>query len=343
MVIKMYKDDIRIKQVIVHILDGTVGMAVLSDTQVDFGSEFAEFLREHIFKIVSGDDCKYCEFYKNESEIYQMLQEYKDENFIEVSKRIAEQLYDIMNSNIDIPSADLMVVRFKAADEEYLALLKMNFKSSYTHRTIPEEEGNRNEIVRYKAVLPSETQRLSEAAIISLQDYKVTLLEKKYEVNGEKTDYFSYLFLKCASHLSHKSKLSIVTKAVEHVQKEHYDESTQFEAHMRAKSIIQEELNEKGGFQVEELAEKIFEAEPELKVAFQDKIEKYDMVKEEIMPNSETTVRKYQKQHLLTDTGIEIKIPMEQYKNPKSVEFITNQDGTISVLIKNIGHLQAKF
>lgn len=339
----MYKDDIRIKQVIVHILDGTVGMAVLSDTLVDFGSEFAEFLREHIFKIVSGDDCKYCEFYKNESEIYQMLSSYEDENFIEVSKRIAEQLYDIMNSNIDIPSADLMVVRFKAADEEYLALLKMNFKTSYTHRTVPEEAGNRNEIVRYKAVLPSETQRLSEAAIINLKDFKVTLLEKKYEVNGEKTNYFSFLFLKCASHLSHKTKLSIVTKAVENVQKEHYGEENQFEAHMRAKSIIQEELNEKGGFQVEELADKIFEEEPELKVAFQDKIEKYDMVKEEIMPQSETTVRKYQKQHLLTDTGIEIKIPMEQYKNPKSVEFITNEDGTISVLIKNIGHLQAKF
>lgn len=339
----MYKDDIRIKQVIVHILDGTVGMAVLSDTLVDFGSEFAEFLREHIFKIVSGDDCKYCEFYKNESEIYQMLSSYEDENFIEVSKRIAEQLYDIMNSNIDIPSADLMVVRFKASDEEYLALLKMNFKTSYTHRTVPEEAGNRNEIVRYKAVLPSETQRLSEAAIINLKDFKATLLEKKYEVNGEKTNYFSFLFLKCASHLSHKTKLSLVTKAVENVQKEHYGEENQFEAHMRAKSIIQEELNEKGGFQVEELADKIFEEEPELKAAFQDKIEKYDMVKEEIMPQSETTVRKYQKQHLLTDTGIEIKIPMEQYKNPKSVEFITNEDGTISVLIKNIGHLQAKF
>lgn len=339
----MYKDDIRIKQVIVHILDGTVGMAVLSDITVDFGSEFADFLREHIFKIVSGDDCKFCEFYKNESEIYQMLTTYEDENFIEVSKRIAEGLYDIMNSNIDIPSADLMVVRFKAADEEYLALLKMNFKTSYTHRTVPEDAGNRNEIVRYKAVLPSETQRLSEAAIINLGDFKVTLLEKKYEVNGEKTNYFSFLFLKCASHMSHKSKLSIVAKAVEHVQKEHYDESNQFEAHMRAKSIIQEELNENGGFQVEHLAEKIFEEEPELKVAFQDKIEKYDMVKEEIMPQSETTVRKFQKQHLLTDTGIEIKIPMEQYKNPKSVEFITNPDGTISVLIKNIGHLQAKF
>lgn len=53
-------------------------------------------------------------------------------------------------------------------------------------------------------------------------------------------------------------------------------------------------------------------------------------------------MRKYQSQHLYTDTGIEIKIPMEQYKNPQSVEFITNPDGTISVLIKNIEHLEAK-
>jgi ribosomal protein L32E len=66
------------------------------------------------------------------------------------------------------------------------------------------------------------------------------------------------------------------------------------------------------------------------------------MVKEEIQPQSENTVRKYQTQHLYTDTGIEIKIPMNQYKNPKSVEFITNPDGTVSVLIKNIEHLEAK-
>ncbi len=142
--------------------------------------------------------------------------------------------------------------------------------------------------------------------------------------------------------MSHKSKLAIVSRAVESVQKEGFDETERFEKQMRAKSIIQEEIEEKGGFVVEELAEKIFEQEPELKVAFQDKMEKYDMVKEEIQPRSDNTVRKYQSQHLYTDTGIEIKIPMEQYKNPQSVEFITNPDGTISVLIKNIEHLEAK-
>lgn len=340
----MNKEDIRIKHVIVHILDSTIGMPVLSDTELEYGSEIAEFLKEHIAKISSGDDAKECRFYKEESEVYQMLNAYADEDFVTVSKDIASMLYEIMNSNIDIPPADLMVVRFKEGEDEYLALLKMNYKALYTHRTMTLEdgEGNSNEIIRHKSILPSESQRLTEAAIIRLKDLALWVIERKYEVNGEKTNYFSFLFLKCSAHLSHKSKLSIVSKAVESIQKEGYDETERFEKQMRAKSIIQEEIEDKGGFVVEELAEKIFDQQPELKVAFQDKMEKYDMVKEQIQPQSENTVRKYQNQHLYTDTGIEIKIPMEQYKNPKSVEFITNPDGTISVLIKNIEHLEAK-
>ena len=340
----MNKEDIRIKHVIVHILDSTIGMPVLSDTELEYGSEVAEFLKEHIARISSGDDAKECRFYKEQSEVYHILDTYADEDFVAVSKDIATMLYEIMNSNIDIPPADLMVVRFKEGEDEYLALLKMNYKSLYTHRTMALEdgEGNSNEIIRHKSILPSESQRLTEAAIIRLDDLALWVIEKKYEVNGEKTDYFSFLFLKCSAHLSHKSKLSIVSRAVESIQKEGFDETERFEKQMRAKSIIQEEIEEKGGFVVEELAERIFDEQPELKVAFQDKMEKYNMVKEEIQPQSENTVRKYQSQHLFTDTGIEIKIPMEQYKNPKSVEFITNPDGTISVLIKNIEHLEAK-
>lgn len=338
----MVKENIRIKKAIVHIMDSTIGMPVLSDTELEYGSEFADFVKEHIAKISSGDDAKECRFYQQESEIYHILEQYADDFFVDISKDIASFLYEIMNSNIDIPPADLVVARFQYEEAEYLALLKMNYKSLYTHRTMAKDEGNINEIIRHKSILPSESQRLTEAAIIRLDDLAVWVVEKKYEVNGEKTNYFSFLFLKCSSHLSHKSKLSIVTRAVESVQKEGYDESERYAKQMEAKSIIQEEIEEKGGFTVEEIADKIFEEKPELKIAFQDKMEKYDMVKEEIQPQSENTVRKYQSQHLYTDTGIEIKIPMEQYKNPRSVEFITNPDGTVSVLIKNIEHLEAK-
>ena len=340
----MQKDDIRIKRVIVHIMDSLVGLPVLSDTEIEFGSDFADFLREHIYKIMSSDDCKQCKFSEKESEVYQMLIQYSEENFIPMSRDMADYLYQIMNSNIDIPPADLIIVRFKANDREYLAILKMNYKESYTHRTkaLEEGEGNENEIIKYRSILPAESQRLSEAAIIDLGDLSVRAIEKKYDINGEKTNYFTYLFLKCSSELSHKSKLSIVSKAVESVQNHYYDESALYEQTMRAKNIIHEALEEDGGFVVEEIAEKIFEEKPELKVEFQDKMEKYDMVKQEIAPQSERTTKKYETQYLTTDSGIEIKIPMEQYNDPGSVEFITNSDGSISVLIKNIGHIKAK-
>ncbi len=339
----MIKENIKIKKAIVHIMDSTIGMPVLSDTELEYGSDFADFLKEHISKISSGDDAKECRFYEEESEVFHILEQYSDEAFIDISKDIACILYDIMKSNIDIPPADLIITRFWYDEEEYMAFLKMNYKSLYTHRTMPLDEGNSNEIIRHRSILPSEGQRLTEAAVIRLDDLALKVIEKKYEVNGEKTNYFSLLFLKCSSHLSHKSKLSIVSKAVESVQKEGYGEGERFAKQMEAKNIIQEEIQENGGFKVEEIADKIFDNEPDLRVAFQDKMEKYDMVKEEIRPQSENTVRKYQSQHLYTDTGIEIKIPMEQYKNPKSVEFITNPNGTVSVLIKNIEHLEARF
>ena len=44
----------------------------------------------------------------------------------------------------------------------------------------------------------------------------------------------------------------------------------------------------------------------------------------------------YKQQRLVTDTGIEIKVPVSEYDNKDKIEFITNPDGTISILIKNI-------
>lgn len=337
----MNKEEIRIKQVIIHIMDATVGMPVLSDEAIEFGSEFAEFVREHIYKFVGTDDAKVCEFYKEYSEIYQILKEYKQEHFVEISKDIAMYLYEIMNSNIEIPSGDLCIAEVKEQDRSYLAILKLNYKEFYTHRTKSVEDSTTNEVILHKSILPNSSQKLTEAALINLNDFSVRLVEKKYNVNGEKTNYFSYLFLKCTSKLSNKTKLSIVAKAVETVQKEHFEEHKQFEEHMKAKNVIHEELLENGSFVVEEIGEKIFHEES-LQTAFQNQLEKYNLVKEEVAPTYENTTKKFQKQQLVTDTGIEIKIPMDQYKDSKCVEFITNDDGTTSVMIKNIHLITAK-
>lgn len=342
----MDKTLIRIEKVIVHILDSSIGMPVLSDMVLDFGSDFSDFLREHIYKVASGDDIKKCSFYED-SKVKAQIEEYRNGEevqgaFEEMSKNIAGHLYEIMNQNIEIPAADLMVVQYRYDQKQFIGFLKMNYKSSYTHMTGTDEMGNCNSIVAYKTILPNESQKLSEAALIDMEDGSITLIEKKYEVNGTKENYFSKRFLQCATKLSSKAKLSIVTKAVEAVQKEFVNEPDQWEAGMKAKAILHEEMQQQGEISIPQVAEKIFEDQTALKEKFNEKMEKYHMTEDVIQPQNETTTKKFEKQCLMTDTGIEIKIPMEQYQNGDNVEFITNSDGTISVWIKNIGHIQSK-
>ena len=126
--------------------------------------------------------------------------------------------------------------------------------------------------------------------------------------------------------MSQKTKLDIVTKAVEQVNKKYYgDEDTRRK--MEVKQAIYDELEEKGSLEVEAVKEKVFKDSPQMQADLEEKLEKYNMEKEVVRPKSEATIKKFQKQHLTTDTGIEITIPMEEYKDPEKVEFITNPDG----------------
>ena len=333
------KDDIRINRAILHILDSTSGLPVLSNAELTMGSDLCDFLKSHIFRLLTGDDWKACEFYKEESEVFRAIQDYSEENFIPISQMLASMLYEIMNSNIAIMPGDFILAEYQVDHMLFLAMLKMNYKVSYTHSTESEGLGNVNYITRHHAILPSEGQRLSEACFINLEDFSVQLVERKYEVNGEKTAYFSKLFLKCGVALSAKSKLAAVEKAVAQIQKKYYDEKEQFGASMEAKSIIHEELVDEGSLNIPRVKDKIFKEKEEYKQEVCEKLDQYHIAEEKVTPTSDTTMRKYEKQCLKTDTGIELKIPMEQYQNPEQVQFITGEDGTISVLLKNIGYI----
>ena len=146
-----------------------MGMPVLSDQVIDFGSDFGDFLRAHIFRLLESDDMKKCSFDEG-SQVQAELEAYSEENFIPVSQKLGELLYGVMNKNIDIPPADLLVVEYEIEQQRFLALLKMNYKTYYTHMTDSDPWGNSNSVIKQKAILPGENQKLAEAALIDLTD-----------------------------------------------------------------------------------------------------------------------------------------------------------------------------
>ena len=309
------------------------------DEQTGESAESVDFLMEaggaEADELETAESVSYAQ-----TDVYALVKEFSEDNMVEDSKKLAKALYDIMNANVTIPSADFAVVTFQVHSVQYLGLLKMNYKESYVHMTQNEEGKNVNQIIRYRSMLPSATTKLSEAVIIDLSDYSVQVIEKKYEINGSKVNYLSELYLHCHAAMSSKTKLDIVVNAVKQVNNKHYSEEPVKQ--LEAKRVIKEEMEETGTVSVEKVSEKLYGDVPQIKEEFDKKMEKYHMETAEVTPQSERTTKKFEKQYLKTDTGIEINIPMEQYQDADQVEFITNPDGTISVLIKNINKITTR-
>ncbi len=101
-------DDIILRHAVLHILDSTVGMPVLSDTLLNLNPELNDFLREHMFRILSSDDTKKCRFLE-ESVVKKRLEGFTEEELLSVSRDIATQLYQLMNQNIAIRSEERRV------------------------------------------------------------------------------------------------------------------------------------------------------------------------------------------------------------------------------------------
>jgi len=111
---------------------------------------------------------------------------------------------------------------------------------------------------------------------------------------------------------------------------------------MDAKSILQQEFVEKQEFNVEEIGDKIFGNHPAMKQEFDETLERYDMQFDKFKVANESTVKKLEKQIIVTDRGIEIKIPMEEYNTKTNVEVIEEPGGRKTIVIKNIENLTLK-
>lgn len=342
------RDDIVIRKAVLHILDTNRGQCILSNTLLNPGPDLHDFIRNHIYKIVSSDDTKKCEFDPECSPIYSILETWDESDktsFIETSQAIANKLYVAMGEGLDIPAADLLFVTFQVEGTIYLALLKMNYKMSYTHHvarelTQYEDDLLRNvEISRTRSFL-SGTSRISEAAIINLSDRSIKLLEKRYEVNGEKVYYLSENFLVCRTNISPKKKLNILTRVINNISNK-YD-GADLKTKMDTKSALQKEYVDRKSFDIEEIGNKLFGKSPEKKSEFDEKMEQYDLQYDNFTVTNESTVKKLEKQVMVTDSGIEISIPMEVYNKRASLEIKTDATGKSTIIIGNIDNIILK-
>ena len=309
--------------------DGAPWLGILKLT-----AEKTAYLQNHIEKLLASDDIRQCRplpdsAFKNELE--------HNQDFIDLSCRIAGVLFDYMHAHTTIPGADLAVVDFTRDGAPWLGILKLNYKNGYTHYTETVQGAPVNSIIQQRACLPTQSGKVEEGALVNLQDLSMRLLEKKYDIDGHKEFYLSSVVFQYTQAEPEKKKLQAIQEAAAQAVKDAYVDEPHADAQV-AMLIATEAADNDNQISVEQVRRQLAEEYPLAAVPFDDYVEKSEVIEHAEQPVTVTPsrIRRMESRSIHTASGIEVKIPTEILSSDSEVEFLHDADGSVSLLIKNV-------
>ena len=326
--------EIIIHQAILHVLDTTLDAPVLSGGGMELTAEKTAYLQNHIEKLLASDEIRQCRplpdsAFRNELE--------HNQDFIDLSCRIAGVLFDYMHAHTTIPGADLAVVDFTRDGAPWLGILKLNYKNGYTHYTETVEGAPVNSIIQQRACLPTQSGKVEEGALVNLTDYSMRLLEKKYDIDGHKEFYLSSVVFQYTQAEPEKKKLQAIQEAAAQAVKDAYEDEPHADAQV-AMLIANQAADNDNQVSVEQVRQQLAEEYPLAAVPFDDYVEKSEVLEEAAAPVTVTParIRRMESRSIRTANGIEVKIPTELLNSDSELEFLHEPDGSASLLIKNV-------
>ena len=330
---------INIKKYIIHILDSKLEEPLLSDVEHPDSDESRSFVEKHIKNFLENIGIKKSEFNAGENNVKILCDDFNSGNidFLKMSREIATTMHDFIRKNPDIPSCDLISILFEKDRQPFLGFLKLNYKTSFIHVIEQDSSGILNRIVKQQIALPTEKQRIEEGFVIDLKNYEIDLLEKKYDIDGEKDFYISKHIIDSKYDISNKDKISIVNKITRDFAEEHFHDSLQVITDF--KNTIAEEADNSEKVNLDKVIDKVFE-DANIKQLYTEEIERKGINEKNILLNDKLKNNVNKKQRIETDNGFEIKIPLFYANKTEHIEFIINPDGTKSILIKNIREIK---
>lgn len=326
--------DIYLKKAILHIIDRETGTPVFSEKELDLTTEFIRtYLSSKITKLSTAQTKT--GILAQESSFVEKLRGIPND-FVKKSQDLAQHWYDVYSQSEDAPSADVLFILYELDTVMHLAMIKLNYKESYTHYVDYEDEAVYNKLIINRAILPSKSQKPDEGLTIDLDSLAYELLEKRYEFSGEKNWYFSDKVIESQPAPSIEENMKEIKKAVKRIGKKFNED--EFELIASVKEAVYESIEETGTIDNEQIAEQVFKENISARMAYQEEVNESKFVDKTtpIREVREISEKKFGKQKLKMSNGIELIVPIEVYRNGEVIEFVNNPDGTVSIVLKNI-------
>lgn len=255
-----------------------------------------------------------------------------DEEFIIQAKEITDKLYTLGSVIEDMPNCNVLIVDCYKDGERIIAILKLNYH--YVPFSVVEEGNVR---IINKQVLPTAGSAVSEAIIMNVDQSQLSIIEKKYMIDGRNDYYLNAQWIKGEEKLTDKEKYNTMKKVVNKMDDIYHVNEIEAFPLMKQEvvTLMENHLPIKPMSIVKKVLERDYQAQEESEIMLKDMgIDENDEIY--------TLAGSMDKCKLVLDTDIEINVLIDDYINGENIKKEMQSDGTYQIILKNINDIKIR-
>lgn len=329
---------INIKSCYLFCLDNIHQVFMPTDEEMDVTVEgAANFLEKNIEKCIKNPAGRHGEF-RDYSEAKKLFLEYRNRTipFLEFATTIAAKRFDWKDRYEIFTASDLFMCEIEVNEVDYVACLELTRRTGITQQVKQSDRGVQNTIELNQSILPAASLKSANFFMIHLDKLDITVMESLTSTEDDDTFLYADKILECKTEISIKEAVNKARLVTKEVAKNH--KLNELDIMKDFERVVKETVNEGKDIDVKEIAEEVFYQCPEAKESCVSELGHHGV--EKPVDNSNRIKMPVKKYHTIkTDTGIEIKIPKDYYRNDDYIEIIDVEGERKEVKIKNVGVL----
>lgn len=360
---------LRVRHAILHAFDFESGEYSLSNYELNLDNkQIKSYVQRSMRKLLGGVEARTTQLVEG-TNFATAMSAYMSGNvdFINLSKQLAQFMWEELRRLDDLEECDLLVAVFTdtaemkvnqaqeatpegedpfaaAAEPEdpedlsklYFAAVLLPRKEAFMHSL----SADANNIVKHDSALPSPAAKVDTYVLVNLSNGEIFVADKPRLVAAqERQILIDGLLSQAETKAGSKELIETIERCVEEIAEEAGLQTAELVG--RAKSSVAAQSDRSEYVNTEALAKHVFEDSEALQKRFEDAVEELDVPDE--VPIKRALGKRLAKSHKIkTDTGIEISFPTEYASDANYIEFSTDDEGMVSIVIKNVAKIENK-
>ncbi|MBR5287771.1 MAG: nucleoid-associated protein [Clostridia bacterium] len=271
----------------------------------------------------------------------EMLRRFGYTPFAEASEALMRSMDENMQAlEIRRENFDMVIFSFDRDNDPHLCVAQLPYRSAVVHQLEMVEEQMTTQLLPHGTVLPLAGSKSYSGFVVNLSTGDIRLRDTAVLTNVGNRQLFSEALFAMAKTRTTKEAVAAVTQIIE----EAAPEIPAQEIRPAVKRAMQHSIEEKGVIDVKDVAEEVFRSDPEREMLIEQvgrQIQE-EMMEPVIPVENKRVVSQLQRLKIKTDNGISITLPRTLADDENSFAVVSNDDGTISIIISKVMELKTE-